>query len=189
MKGEQFTIPSFQTFYVSKEESNCTLMPEIIKIGKKFKDLELLENIASTSISMKYGKRIIINAKNSNIGDIKREEFLEIVDYDPVKKVLLALGPKEPRIESSIHWIIHHARDEVNAVIQINDELLAEKLSEKIPVTEKEWHQGTLEQAKEILKILRNSKNAVIKNQGVLFVGKNIKDVEDNFLKTFEGLK
>ena len=189
MIDEKLIFPGFQTFYVSKEKTNCPLMPEIVKTGKKFKEIGFPKDIISASMSLRYGKRVLINAKNSNLGDIKREEFLEIVDYDPVKKVLLTMGSKEPRSDSSLHWLIHHARNEVNAIIQINDAVLAEKLIGKIPVTEKEYPQGTLEQAKEVLRVLRTSEKVVIKNQGILFVGSNVKDVEKNALETFEELK
>ena len=189
MNEFDLTIPSFQTFYVSKEESNCPLMPKIVRTGKKFKDLDVLKDIIGASISLKYGKRVLMNAKNSDIREIKRADLLEIVDYDPVKKVLLAIGPREPRVESSVHWLIHHARDEVNAVIQINDETIAEKLSKKLPTTEKEYPVGTLELAKEVLKVLRTSNKLVIKNQGLLFIGNNIEDAEKNALEAFEELK
>ena len=138
---------------------------------------------------MRYIKRVLINADKSNFKNIKQEDFLEIVDYDPLKKVILLIGPKEPRIETPIHWLIHNSRAEVNAVIHINDKTMAEKLEKKLPTTEKEYPAGTLEQAKEILRILRNSKIVVIKNQGVLFVGNNTKDAEDLVIKTFEELK
>jgi len=190
MTNNKFSIPSFQTFYVSKEESNSPLLPEIGKIGKKIKDMELSEEIVySTSISLKFGKRIIINSQNSDIRNTNRKEFLEIVDYDPVKKVLLAMGPKDPRIESPLHWLIHHARDEVNAILQINNEEVAKKLSKKYPNTEKECPQGTLEQIKEVMKILRQSKKVVIKNQGLLIVGENIKELEKYAIEIFEELK
>ena len=53
------------------------------------------------------------------------------------------------------------------------------KFEKQLPVTEKEYPIGSLEQAKEVLKGLRESKKVVIKNQGILFVGSNIKEVED----------
>jgi len=179
----------FQTFYVSKEESNCPLISEIFKTSKKFSELDFLKEIDQIIFSLRYIKRVLINADNSNFKDIKQEDFLEIVDYDPLKKVILLIGPKEPRIETPIHWLIHNSRMEVNAVIQINDKKMAERLEKKQPTTEKDYPAGTLEQAKEILRILRNSKIVVIKNQGVLFVGKNTKDAEDLVVKTFGELK
>jgi hypothetical protein len=148
---------NFQTFYVSKEESNCPLIPEIVRIGKNFKELNLLNQINEIVISLRYSKRILINADDSDFGEIKKEDF--------------------------------YARDEINAVVQINDENSGTKLGKKMPVTEKEYPSGTLEQTKEILKKLRNSKRVIIKNQGVLLVGNSIKEVEEIALKTYEELK
>jgi len=99
------------------------------------------------------------------------------------------MGPKEPRIESPIHWFIHHAREEVSAVVQINDGDLAEKFSKILPVTEKEYPIGTFESIKEVLKLLRTSKKIVVKDKGLLFAGNSINDVEKDILETFEELK
>ena len=174
---------NFETFYASKEESNSPFIVDIIKMGKKIKEIKQLKDI-NVSISLKYGKRVLMNAKDSDVRKIDRKELLELVDYDPMKKVLLAIGPKQARIESPIHWFIHHSREEVNAAIQINDEGLAEKYSKSLPTTEKEWPLGTFESIKEVLKALRNNKKIVIKNQGLLFVGENIADLENDLLKT-----
>lgn len=188
MIGGNIPNIQFQTFYVSKEKSNCPNIPEVIRIGKKFLELGLSENINETVVSLRYGKRVLINAEGVTFGELKQEDFLEIVDYDPLKKVLLTMGPKEPGIDTSVHWMIHYARNEVNAIVQLNDNTLAEKLFKKLPVTEKGYPVGSLELAKEILKVLRDSKSVIIKNQGVLFVGGSIREVEDLILKTLEEL-
>ncbi len=180
---------NFQTFYVSKEESNCPLISIVVKFCKKFKDLNMLDNVIEIVISLRYGKRILITTDISDFQNLMKEDFLEIVDYDPVKKILLIIGPKAPRIETPVHWFIHHARDEINVVTQMNDKNIGKRLGKKIPVTEKEYPSGTIEQTKEILKKLRDSKIVLIKNQGVLFVGGNIKEVEEIILKTYEELK
>jgi len=180
---------SFQTFYVSKEESNCPLISEIIKTNKKLREKDVFKKIDQIIFSLRYIKRILIIADKINFKDIKQGDFIEIVDYDPLKRVILLIGPKEPRIETPIHWLIYNSRIEINAIIQINDETIAEKLENKLPTTEKNYPAGTLEQAKEILRCLRDSKIVVIKNQGVLFVGNNTKEVEDLAIKTFEEFK
>ncbi len=180
---------NFQTFYVSKEESNNPLIFDIIKTGKNLKEQDFLKKIDQILISIRYIKRVLINANKINFENIKQEDFIEIVDYDPLKKVILLIGIKEPRIETPIHWLIHNSRTEINAVIQINDEKLSEKLEKKFPTTEKDFPSGTLDQAKEILRILRNSKIVVIKNQGILFVGNNIKEAENLIITTFGELK
>jgi len=188
MIGGKFPNIQFQTFYVSKEETNCPLITEFIRISKKLKDLGLLEN-ATATISFSYGKRMLINGNVKDFGNVKREELLEIADYDPIKKILLILGPIEPRVETPVHWMVHHARDDVNAAIQINGKNIVEKFGKKMPETEKDYPAGTLDQAKEILKSLRNSKRVTIKNQGVLFVGSSCKEIEDLALKTHGELK
>ena len=174
---------SFQTFYTSKEESNCPLITEIIRIGKKIKNQGLSKDITSVIVSLRYGHRIIINGDYNDVGGIKRGEILEIVDYDPVKKILLTIGLIQPRVETPVHWIIHHARNEVNAIIQLNGEKIVEKLKGKIPSTKDEQIPGSFEMVKEVLKTLRTGKSVLIKNQGVLFVGKSVKEVKEQVFK------
>jgi ribulose-5-phosphate 4-epimerase/fuculose-1-phosphate aldolase len=177
---------NFQTFYTSKEESNCPLITEIVRIGKKIEKKNISKDVESLIVSLRYGRRMIINGNYKEIGGIRRGEILEIVDYDPVKKILLTIGPIQPRSETPIHWMIHHARNEVNAVIQINGEKIIEKMSGKIQSTEKEQIPGSFESIKEVLKVLRDSKSVLTKNQGVLFVGENIKEVEEQVFKNIK---
>jgi ribulose-5-phosphate 4-epimerase/fuculose-1-phosphate aldolase len=172
--NKDLSIVNFQTFYASKEASNCPLIPSVVRLGKKLKD----KSFADVTVSLKFGKRVLINAIDTDIGQIEREDFLEIVDYDPVKNVLLLLGQGDPKIESPIHWFIHHARDEVNAVIQVKNEIMAEKLEKKFPSTSDEHPMGTIEHIKDILKTLRDSKKVVIKNQGLLCVGNTVEEAE-----------
>lgn len=189
MIGRNLSNTDFQTYFISKEESNCPLIYEIIRIGKKIKDLNLTNKINEIVISLRYGKRILINAEAKALGDLKKEDILEIVDYDPIKKILLVIGQKLPRIDTPVHWIIHHARDDINAVIQINFDKLDRKFSNIIPITEKESKPGTLEQAKEILKQFRNSKRVIIRNQGLILAGKSLKELEKAVVNTLEELK
>lgn len=187
MIRRNLTNLSFQTFYVSHEQSHCPLVSDMIRLGKNFGETSLPEDTTGV-ISLGYGKRIIINGNNIDLENLKIEDVLEIVDYDPVKKIVLAMGPTEPNVDTPVHWLIHHARDDVNAVIQLNGEKLVEKFSKKLPTTEKEYTSGTLELAKEILRTLRtsNSKNILLKDKGILFVGASVKEVEDIVIKICE---
>ncbi len=184
MIGNNLTIIPFQTFFVSREISNCPLIADIIKLSKKIDELGITDN-KDYSISLAYGKRILINAKNVNIESMNQQDIIEIVDYDPVKNIILAIGKKDPCIETPVHWLIHHARDDVNAIIQLNGGKVAKRLSKNLPITEKECPSGTPELAKEVLKTLRASKKIVIKNRGGLFVGISLKEAEDLVLKIY----
>jgi len=175
----------FESFYVSKEESNCPLISDAIRVDKKIKNMDFKDTI----FSLRYGKRILINAQKDESDELKQNDFLEIVDYDPIKRVMLLMGPKKPGVETPLHWLIHHARNEVNAVVQIKNKDIIEKLKGTIMTTDKEYPPGTIEQAKEVLKCLRDSKEVIIKNQSIIFVGTNIKEAEDLILKFCEGVK
>ncbi len=174
-----------QTIYVSKEDSSCPLIIKAIEIGKVFEKINLEFN--DVILSFKYGKRVLINAEDTKIKELKQEDFLEVVDYDPLKKIQLLIGSKYPKVDTSIHWMIHHARDEINIVLQINDKTLSEKLNFRS--TEKIFPQGTLEQAKEILRMLNKSKKIIIKDQGILMTGKDTSELKEMLIKTFEELR
>jgi len=189
MIDRNLTNGNFQTIFVSKGYSNCPLICNIGKLGKKLKELDILELINSVIVSLGYGKRMLINNNYTDFSKIKRENFLEIVDYNPVKRILLAIGSGRLLIETPVHWIIHHARKDVNVIVQINDERLNEKIVKKYPITEKERPSGTIDLAKELLKTLRIDKTIIIKNKGFLFVGNNLKEVENEILKLYEEFK
>lgn len=186
---EKFIIPDCQTFYLSKEQINSPFIREIIDTAKKLKKSISSKDSTEITISMRNGKRLLINAKNSDIKELKNNDFLEIVDYDPLKNFILLIGPKEPKSETPIHWIIHNAREDVNATIQINSTKISEKLIGKMPSTEKEYPPNTLDHIKSVLKCLRESKKVIIKNQGILFVGRSLKETEQSVLETLGNLK
>lgn len=179
----------FQTFYVSREKSNCLFIPEIIKFSKNLKKLGIIDEKSSLVLSHKYGKRVLINSGVKDFSDIKHDELIEIVDYDPLKNNLIVLGPSEPRLETSVHWMIHHARNEINVVIQFNDKSIVEKIGDKITTTEHVFPVGSIEQIKEILKNLYNNKVVVVKSQSIIFVAKSLEEAKNQIIKTFEELK
>jgi hypothetical protein len=189
MIGGEIPNISFETFYVSKEESNCPLIPDIVRIGKKLKDMGLLDDDSTATISLGYGKRILINGNVEDYGNISRNELIEVADFDSLKKILLVLGTNEPRLETSVHWMIHHARDDVNVIVQINNEDVIQKIGTKYPTTSRDYLPGTLDQIKNVLKLLRDNKKVVLHNQGLLIVSSNIKEIDEMISKIVEELK
>lgn len=177
-----------QTFFVTREVSQCPLIADIIKLEKKFERLKIITN-NDFCFSVTYGKRILINAKDFDIEHMNQEDFIEIVDFDPFKNFIIIMGKKNPNIDTPVHWLIHHAREDVNAVIQINGGKIVNKLLKSLPITKKEYPTGTLEQAKEVLKTLKDGKKILIKNRGFLFVGVSLKEVEEMVINTYEVTK
>jgi len=184
-KNTQIMGLGFQTFYASKEETNCPLIVEMLRLFKKIEKKEFSKII----ISMKYGRRVLINSDGNKKKDLSRKDFLEIVDYDPVKNNLLIIGIKKPLIESPLHYMIHHARKEVNIVVQIKNKKLAEKLNKKSYQVKTKTSFITLEYIKQVLRGLREKTVVVINDEDVLFTSDSVEKILDNIIKNFEGLK
>jgi len=180
--------PALQTFFVSRETSNCPLISEMIKLGQRLEEIGLADKETSI-VSLDYGKRLLINAKNIDLKKMTQHDVVEIVDYDPLKNILMVIGIKDPCVETPVHWIIQKARHDINALLQVNSTTLFEKLKGTLPTTEKESPSLTLDHAKEILKTLRTGKTILIKNEGILFGGINIKEIHDTVLTYLGGQK
>ena len=158
----------FETFYLSKEIISNPLISEIINYFKILKE--------NGVISIGFGKRMIINGEINDFSDILKEEIIEIADYDPIKNNLLIIGKNKPLMETPLHWMIHHARADVNCIVQINNKKF---LKQKFPMTEKDFKIPTIEMIKDVMKKLKDSKIVILKNHGILFVGSSIKEVND----------
>lgn len=169
--------PSLQTLFVSKEVSNCPLIAQMIRLGQSLQQRGLTSKDSAT-LSLDYGKRLLINAKNIDLTKMAQQDVVEIVDYDPLKNIMMVIGPKDPSIETPVHWIIQKARHDINALLQINSPSLFKRFQKKFPTTERETKPATLERAKELLRVLRNGKIILIQNEGILFTGLTINDLQ-----------
>ena len=180
---------TFQSIKISNEISNFKFIPEIIKLIKKINEklnLKIDENII---ISVKYGKRIVINSKNSNLKKIKIDDFIEIVDYNPIKKLFLTIGANEPDFNMTLHWIIQNARKKENLLVQLNSNLLINRIIKKKYGKEKQIQYNSIEIAKDILIKLRTSNTTYIENFGIFIIGNNFNDIEIIINRLIEDVK
>jgi ribulose-5-phosphate 4-epimerase/fuculose-1-phosphate aldolase len=185
MTNEGFRSEAFKTFYLSKEIIINPLIIEFVKFCKKIKEKNLVNEYSEAILSFSYGKRIIINGDIKDYSNVAKDEIIEVADYDPIKNNLLVIGKTNPKKETSLHWMIHHARNDVNCIFQLNNKKIIRGMDEKYPENEKEYPIGSLEQIKETMKNLHNSKIVVIKNKGILIVGNNIRELEEQLEKIF----
>jgi len=85
----KFDMKNFQTIKISNDLSNFNIIPDVINFIKKINeklDLKIDEDLI---VSIKYGKRLVINCESSNLKKIQFEDFIEIADYNPIKKLFL----------------------------------------------------------------------------------------------------
>jgi ribulose-5-phosphate 4-epimerase/fuculose-1-phosphate aldolase len=149
--------------------SKCNGIKEIVQLGKKLDEMGIVDH-ESGSISIRYGKRIVITKAGAQMGKIKNEDMVEVIDYDPIKNLALVIGLAEPNSETPMHWLIYDAMDKINAIIHVH------AMSEAIPTTENEKPYGTLELAMEVLKTFRKGNFINIKNNGSIAIGRNLEE-------------
>lgn len=185
MNENFFPSSTLQTLFISRETSNCPLISEMIKLGQKLEEIGFSDKETGI-LSLNYGKRLLINAKNIDIKQMKQHDVVEIANYDPLKNIMMVIGTKDPCLEAPVHWIVQKARHDIHALFQINSTTVFEKLKGTLPTTDKEIQPISLDQAKEILKTLQNGKTILIKNTGIIFVGINIQEIQQA-LNTYLG--
>lgn len=162
-----------QSVKLSNELSNFFLIPDMIKFIKNISEKINLEKYEDLIISVKYGKRIVINNTNSKLKNISPDDFIEIVDYNPLKKIFLTIGPNKPDFNMSIHWIIQNARRDKNVLIQ----LVKTSYSDIESNIQKQIKNNSIEISKDILLKFRES-NIVHKNDLDIFIlGDNLKEM------------
>jgi Class II Aldolase and Adducin N-terminal domain len=180
--------PPLHTLFVSRETSKCPLLSEMITLGHNLQDFGLTDKDTGI-LSMDYGKRLLINAKNVDLRTITQQDIVEIVDYDPLKNILMVIGLNDPSFETPVHWIIQKARHDVNAILQITSKNLYERFQNQFPTTKNDTKPGTLERAKEILQTLRTGKTILLQNEGIIFVGINTKEIQKTLNRYREEFK
>jgi hypothetical protein len=170
--------PALQVLFVSRETSKSPLFNDMVKIGRTLE--QYIEPTRETAmVSYDYGRRLIITGKNTDVTQMSQADIVEIVDYDPLKNIMLVIGTKEPCQEAPVHWIIQKARHDINMLLQVHSPSLVRRLKDLLPSTEEVTSPGTLDRAKEFLKTLRKGKTILIPyDDDILFAGINLQEIE-----------
>ena len=122
--------------------------------------------------------------------NLSNDCFVYVKNYDEQSNTVYIEGSRQPSSEAVMHFLIYKTRKEVNAIFHgHNDAIImnAEKLG--FPVTEKEHEPGTIELAKEVLKVLGDKKLIVLKNHGFVSLGRTMKEAGELALATLKRSK
>ena len=94
--------PLFQTFFVSREVTGSTQIDEMIHCGHTVKNTQDTPQ-GQGSLSVAFGTRVLITGEDAFLPRLSHEDIVELVDYDPMKNVVLAAGKTTPCKESPMH--------------------------------------------------------------------------------------
>lgn len=166
-----------QTIVISRETSTCPLITAMTTLGTHCTTLGIPEQ-TQVILSYDYGRRLLITAQHADAKTLHHEDIVEIIDYNPLKDILMIIGPKNPTTDAPIHWMIQKARHDINITLQLQDPTLPDKLPATIPRTIDPLPTPTIDKAKAILKTLHESPIIGLPNIGILMIGVNANAIE-----------
>jgi len=187
---EKYVGPKFETILDKKKLFQNQETKELIFWCKKFDKLGLALKEDKWSVgNLSFRKRegFIITGSSKDMAKINIEKLAFVKKCDLKKKEVHVQGLTLPSSETFLHWFIYKKRKGVKAIFHgHNHKILEEATKLKIVQTKKEKPYGTIQLAKEVLKVLNKNNFIILKNHGFLSLGKSMKEAGElaiRFLK------
>ena len=183
MQETGVSLEPSQTFFVSQEKTHCPLAGTIIEFGKKLGESDEID-VELGCVSVGFGKRVVITGIGADFRELSLDDIVEIVDFDPIKRVMVVIGKIHPCSVAGLHWMIHHAREDIHAVCSLRWVNTVDACVDKVPVVEKPRSNSPFDQVKDVLRLLGEVKMLLYADDILLVVGVNLEEVE----MTLQGL-
>jgi L-fuculose-phosphate aldolase len=184
----------FNISFVSDQVPRDARIDELKEWSEKFQKNGLTPEIEGNytgNLSFRSKEGFVITASGlKSKENLSNDCFVYVKNYDKPSNTVYIEGRRQPSSEAVMHSLIYKTRKEVNAVFHgHNDAIImnAEKLG--FPVTEKEHEPGTIELAKEVLKVLGDKNLIVLKNHGFVSLGRTMKETGELALATLKRSK
>jgi len=184
----------FNIIFVSHEIPRDARIDELKEWSERFQRNGLTPEIEGNytgNLSFRSKEGFVITASGlKSKENLSNDCFVYVKNYDEQSNTVYIEGRRQPSSEAVMHYLIYKTRKEVNAVFHgHNDAIImnAEKLG--FPVTEKEHEPGTIELAKEVLKVLGNKNLVALKNHGFVSLGRTMKEAGELALATLKRSK
>lgn len=175
------------TIFVSKETSRCPLNAEMTRLGGVLRQRGLQEQ-DNAVLCYDYGRRLLVTATHADLGHLSQEDVVEVVDYNPLKDILMVIGSRDPAPETPLLWMVQKARHDVGVALLLSRPGLLEHLDHSIPRVASPLPAGTLDAAKALLQVLHSGPAVALPPDSLLLVGINAKAVEELCSRYLGGL-
>jgi ribulose-5-phosphate 4-epimerase/fuculose-1-phosphate aldolase len=187
------SIARFETVFLDERKIANEKSKELVNWCKRFKEAGLVEKEGSSwagNLSFRSEHGMVITPSGKDIGKIKEENLVEVVECNATDFEVKCIGLEEPSSESFIHWKIYELRPEINAVLHGHSKQIVENAKELGLAETKQFQDfGTLELLKEIINVLSKRKLIVVKKHGFIVMGQNIEDAGKLAMQTLEKAK
>jgi L-fuculose-phosphate aldolase len=184
----------FSTVFVSDRIPCDPKIVELKKWSETFQKSGLTPEVQGNftgNLSFRSKEGFVITASGlKDKQDLDDVCFVYVKAYNEQGNTFFVEGQTKPSSESIMHHLIYKACGDVNAVFHgHNDSIVAYADKLELPVTEKEYESGTVELAKEVLKVLGDHKLIVLRNHGFVSLGNSMKEAGELALATLNQSK
>jgi ribulose-5-phosphate 4-epimerase/fuculose-1-phosphate aldolase len=184
----------FNTVFVSDRIPSGSKLGELKKWSKIFQESGLTPEVQGKftgNLSFRSKDGFVITASGlKDKEDLEDICFVYVKAYDEQENTFFVEGQTKPSSESIMHHLIYKVYGDVNAVFHgHNDIIIAHAEELRLSVTEEEYESGTLELAKEVLKVLGDHKLIVLRNHGFVSLGNTMKEAGELALTTLNQSK
>jgi L-fuculose-phosphate aldolase len=184
----------FNISFVSDEVPSDARIDELKEWSERFQRNGLTPEIEGNytgNLSFRSKEGFVITGSGlKSKENLSNDCFVYVKSYDEQSNTVYIEGSRQPSSEAVMHFLIYKTRKEINAIFHgHNDAIImnAEKLG--FPVTEREYEPGTMELAKEVLKVLGDKNLIVLKNHGFVSLGRTMKEAGELALATLKRSK
>jgi L-fuculose-phosphate aldolase len=184
----------FNIIFVSAEVPSDTKIDELKEWSERFQRNGLtpeFEGNYTGNLSFRFREGLVITASGlKSKQNLSNDCFVYVKNYDEQSNTVYVEGSRQPSSEAVMHYLIYKTRKEVNAVFHGHNKAIimnTEKLG--FPVTEREYEPGTIELAKEALKVLGDKNLIVLRNHGFVSLGRTMKEAGELALATLKRSK
>ncbi len=176
---EEYSGVKFKTVLRKEAISKDANITQLIYWCKKFHSLGLTpdydyhgKTASAGNLSCRIKDGFIVTAAGKDMEKVGEEDFVKVVATNTEKMEVEAIGLSPPSSESFLHDLIYQKRTDVNAIFHGHFDKITHNAGKLgIAETSEEKPYGTMELAKEVLKILGRNSVIVMKNHGFIALG------------------
>ena len=184
----------FNTVFVSDKIPDDAKLVELKEWSETFQKRGLTPEVKGNytgNLSFRSGEGFVITASGlKNKKNLSNDCFVIVKAYDDQTNTFIVEGKRKPSSESIMHYLLYRTCRDINAVFHGHNDLIVKYTAKlKLPVTKKEYESGTIDLAKEVLKVLGDKKVIVLKNHGFVSLDTTMKEAGERALATLRQSK
>ncbi|HLG24388.1 MAG TPA: class II aldolase/adducin family protein [Candidatus Nanoarchaeia archaeon] len=183
---EKYEGTKFEIVFLDKSVPVTKDSGELISWFRKFDRMGLAPEYglgSSGNLSFRHLGGFVIKSTKTYFRSIGPEDLVFVERLDLKNRKAYVRGSLEPSTELALHHLIYENMKEINAVFHVHDYKIMEKARKNlIPIT-KETEAGTEKIGYDVIKCIDEKSIVIMKDHGIVSVGKSMKETGENIVK------